>query len=62
VGTAGIGISAYLFMREDAKPKQEKSPLDPENFVNFKLKKVEPYNHNTAKCVQCHSIGGYNIY
>jgi len=49
VGTAGIGISAYLFMREDAKPKQEKSPLDPENFVNFKLKKVEPYNHNTAK-------------
>jgi hypothetical protein len=31
---------------------QEKSPLDPENFVDFKLKKIVPYNHNTAKCVQ----------
>ncbi|KAJ7597659.1 NADH-cytochrome b5 reductase [Mycena floridula] len=27
------------------------SPLDPEKFVDFKLKKVEPYNHNTAKFV-----------
>lgn len=29
--------------------KQEKSPLDPENFVDFKLKRVVPYNHNTSK-------------
>jgi cytochrome-b5 reductase len=32
--------------------KQERSPLDPENFVNFKLKKIVPYNHNTSTCVQ----------
>ena len=32
------------------KKAQEKSPLDPKEFKDFKLKKVEPYNHNTAKC------------
>ena len=32
-----------------AKPIQDKSPLDPDNFKDFKLKKVVPYNHNTAK-------------
>ena len=31
------------------KPPQEKSPLDPEKFIDFKLKKVEQYNHNTSK-------------
>jgi len=53
VGSVGVGVSAYLLLREDGfkKPKQEKSPLDPDNFVDFKLKKVEPYNHNTAKFV-----------
>lgn len=29
--------------------KQEKSPLDPQNFIDFKLKKVIPYNHNTSE-------------
>ena len=33
------------------KRVQEKSPLDPDNFVDFKLKRVEPYNHNTAMYV-----------
>jgi hypothetical protein len=47
--------SAFIYFehRSDAfapkKPVQEKSPLDPQNFVDFKLKAIEPYNHNTAK-------------
>lgn len=50
------GLAGYVYIdRSGAKvvPKkvQEKSPLDPNNFVEFKLKKVEPYNHNTAKYV-----------
>ncbi len=56
-GVAGLGAYAYFFRggatststAVQKKPPQEKSPLDPENFVDFKLKKVEPYNHNTAK-------------
>lgn len=36
-------------MLEKGKPKQLKSPLDPDKFVDFKLKKVEPYNHNTSR-------------
>lgn len=36
-----------------AKKQQEKSPFDPDNFVDFKLKKIVPYNHNTATCVSC---------
>jgi len=34
-----------------SKPIQEKSPLDPQNFIDFKLKKIIPYNHNTASYV-----------
>ncbi|KAF8736684.1 hypothetical protein AX14_014165 [Amanita brunnescens Koide BX004] len=34
-----------------SEAKQEKSPLDPENFVDFKLKRVIPYNHNTSTFV-----------
>ena len=35
-----------------AKPKiSDKSALDPQSFLDFKLKKVEPYNHNTAKYI-----------
>jgi cytochrome-b5 reductase len=35
---------------EQAKPnKVLTSPLDPQNFVDIKLKRVEPYNHNTSK-------------
>lgn len=55
-GTAGL--AGYLYLRGSegaqaaAKPKvSDKSALDPQNFLDFKLKKVEPYNHNTAKCV-----------
>ena len=33
------------------KKVQEKSPLDPDNFIDFKLKKVIPYNHNTSTFV-----------
>lgn len=52
-GVAGLGAYVYLDRsgKAEVKPKkvQEKSPLDPDNFVDFKLKKIEPYNHNTAK-------------
>ncbi|EJD03498.1 cytochrome-b5 reductase [Fomitiporia mediterranea MF3/22] len=55
-GAAGLAGYAYLQTSEKATstkqvPKQEKSPLDPSNFVDFKLKKVEPYNHNTSKFI-----------
>ncbi|KAI5898869.1 ferredoxin reductase-like protein [Schizophyllum commune H4-8] len=51
-GLAGAG-AYYTLYREDAAPvpKQEKSPLDPDNFIDFKLKKVIPYNHNTSTFV-----------
>jgi len=48
-------MGSYWYLDYNTKlfsPKQEKSPLDPENFVNFKLKKVVPYNDNTSKRVQ----------
>ncbi|RDB28927.1 NADH-cytochrome b5 reductase 2 [Hypsizygus marmoreus] len=38
----------YVFL---AASKQEKSSFNPENFTDFKLKKVIPYNHNTSKFV-----------
>ena len=43
----------YLNFGTQAKPRiaQTKSPLDPDNFLNFKLKRVETYNHNTSKYV-----------
>ncbi|KIP04343.1 hypothetical protein PHLGIDRAFT_20004 [Phlebiopsis gigantea 11061_1 CR5-6] len=51
-GVAGLGAYVYLDRsgkaEVKAKKQQEKSPLDPNNFVDFKLKKVVPYNHNTA--------------
>ena len=54
-GAAGLGVYAYLERGPPAVKKvQEKSPLDPENFVDFKLKRVEPYNHNTAKYACLH--------
>ncbi|KIY73391.1 cytochrome-b5 reductase [Cylindrobasidium torrendii FP15055 ss-10] len=46
-GAGGLGIYAYLDSRYSEKP-QEKSPLDPQNFLDFKLKKIVPYNHNTS--------------
>ncbi|KAI0789400.1 cytochrome-b5 reductase [Abortiporus biennis] len=52
-GIAGLATYIYLSQSETVVPKkvQEKSPLDPNNFVDFKLKKVEDYNHNTAKYI-----------
>ncbi|EAU92357.2 cytochrome-b5 reductase [Coprinopsis cinerea okayama7 len=50
-GVVSAGIYAYLQYSEKDAPKQEKSPLDPENFKDFKLKQVIPYNHNTSKFV-----------
>ncbi|TFY55315.1 hypothetical protein EVG20_g9366 [Dentipellis fragilis] len=56
LGGAGVaGLAGYLYLQsqQSAKPKriQEKSPLDPDNWVDFKLKKVIPYNHNTSEFV-----------
>ncbi|KAG9032712.1 NADH-cytochrome b5 reductase, partial [Tulasnella sp. JGI-2019a] len=54
VGLAGaIGAYAYQFMSQEvpvtAKAKPTISALDKDKFIDFKLKKVEPYNHNTDK-------------
>ena len=46
-GCAGLG--AYLYF--DKYAKQTVSPLDPEKWIDLKLKKVEKYNHNTARRV-----------
>ena len=50
----GAGIlsaaGAYWYL-DQSKPKQEKSPIDPHNFIDFKLKKVLPYNHNSSTSV-----------
>ncbi|KAF9011168.1 cytochrome-b5 reductase [Cyathus striatus] len=50
-GVATLGGYYYLTANEKPEVKQEKSPLDPEKFIDFKLKKVVPYNHNTAKFI-----------
>ncbi|KAI8980634.1 cytochrome-b5 reductase [Trametes punicea] len=58
LGAGVAGLAGYIYLERSgkapapAKPKiSDKSPLDPQNFVDFKLKKVEPYNHNTAKFI-----------
>lgn len=53
LGTGTVGAAGYLYLERQSKhsAKQEKGPLDPNNFIDFKLKKVEPYNHNTAKFI-----------
>lgn len=51
-GAAGLGAYAYLNSATPAVQAvklKETSPLDPSNFVDFELKGVEHYNHNTAK-------------
>ena len=48
IGAVSAGGYWYLDRNESAKPKQEKSPFDPQNFIDFKLKKVQPYNHNSS--------------
>jgi cytochrome-b5 reductase len=32
-----------------------KGPLDPQNFIAFKIKKIVPYNHNASKYVCTHA-------
>ncbi|KIK02109.1 hypothetical protein K443DRAFT_677876 [Laccaria amethystina LaAM-08-1] len=52
LGTGVVSAAGYWYLEHNAKafaPKQEKSPLNPEQFIDFKLKKTEPYNHNTSK-------------
>lgn len=64
LGGAGLaGLGTYLYLggspspfttsttapSNSRKPKQEKSALDPERFLDLKLKSVEPYNHNTSR-------------
>jgi hypothetical protein len=61
LGGVGItGLGAYLYLGGSAAPfsttskpkqKQEKSALDPERFLDLKLKSIEPYNHNTSRFV-----------
>ncbi|KAK0466278.1 cytochrome-b5 reductase [Desarmillaria tabescens] len=47
-GVVGLGTYFYLNQSQATMSTQEKSPLDPNNFVDFKLKKIIPYNHNTS--------------
>jgi len=51
LGAGVVGMAGYWYMDYNTKAlsKQEKSPLDPDAFLDFKLKKVERYNHNTSK-------------
>ncbi|KAJ1302652.1 hypothetical protein OPQ81_002969 [Rhizoctonia solani] len=52
LGVGGLlGIGAYIYADKiQAKPKKPLvSALDKDNFKEFSVKKVEPYNHNTAK-------------
>lgn len=53
VASAGTyGYFTYASKAEEVKPKKVlTSPLDPKDFVDIALKRVEPYNHNTSKFV-----------
>ncbi|ELU40317.1 cytochrome-b5 reductase [Rhizoctonia solani AG-1 IA] len=51
LGVGGLlGIGAYIYAdKTEVKPKKPLvSALDKDNFKEFAVKKVEPYNHNTA--------------
>jgi cytochrome-b5 reductase len=62
-GAGVVGLATYVYLGGSAasfsttsattttKPKPEKSALDPERFLDLKLKAVEPYNHNTSRFV-----------
>ncbi|KAF5352839.1 hypothetical protein D9756_006100 [Leucocoprinus leucothites] len=53
-GIAGAGLYYYLEKSTPTpapKPKPTKSALDPDNYKDFKLKKIKPYNHNTSEFV-----------
>ncbi|KAG8904924.1 NADH-cytochrome b5 reductase, partial [Tulasnella sp. 417] len=52
--TSVLGLAAaYYYMQDTPAPAAPKVPLtsalDKDNFIDLKLKKIEPYNHNTAK-------------
>jgi len=50
--TAGIaGLGAYMYLVRKGGALELKSPLDPENFVDYKLKKIIPYNYNSSTFV-----------
>ena len=54
IGAGAAGLGAYAYLNSvtpsvQAVKLKETSPLDPGNFVDFELKKVEHYNHDTAK-------------
>ncbi|KAF8963949.1 cytochrome-b5 reductase [Flammula alnicola] len=52
LGVGALSAAGYLYLdRATLKPKQVTSPLDPQNFVDFKLKKIIPYNHNSSTFV-----------
>jgi len=56
IGAGAAGLGAYAYLNSLTPTVQtvklkETSPLDPANFVDFELKRVEHYNHNTAKFV-----------
>lgn len=58
-GAIGAGFAYTFVLRKPdgapaavlSKPVPTISALDKDKFVDFKLKKVEPYNHNTSKYV-----------
>ena len=66
-GAGLVGLATYVYLGGSAasfstttattntsttKPKAEKKPaLDPERFLDLKLKAIEPYNHNTSRFV-----------
>lgn len=48
-GLAAAGAYGYTTLTVQEKPKKIlTSALDPQQFVDIKLKRIEPYNHNTA--------------
>jgi hypothetical protein len=52
IGASAVGLGGYTYLNNSqvsTKKTPEKSPLDPQNFVDFELKKVERYNHNTSR-------------
>ncbi|KAI0031035.1 cytochrome-b5 reductase [Vararia minispora EC-137] len=59
IGASALGFGAYFLLGGPTESKlprfmrkeQEHSPLDPKEFKDFKLKRVEPYNHNTSRFV-----------
>jgi len=56
IGAGAAGLGAYAYFNSatpavQAVKLKETSPLDPSKFIDLELKKVEHYNHNTAKRV-----------